>query len=152
MLGAKSDRALVGVHPDLVAVVRRAIQVTPVDFSVIEGVRTAARQSELVQSGASLTRDSRHLTGHAVDLAAYVGGRLSWDWPLYYRIASAVRQAANEEQVPIRWGGVWDRHLEDLDGLDLAGEVAEYVSRRKAAGLRVFIDGPHFELAKERYP
>lgn len=149
-LGAGSRRNLVGVHPDLVRVVERAIEITTTDFSVIEGVRSQARQTELVRAGASQTSNSRHLTGHAVDLAAYVGGRLSWDWPLYYQIADAVREAANELRIVIRWGGVWDARLNDL--ADTEAAVAGYVARRRAIGKRAFIDGPHFELPREAYP
>lgn len=153
-LGEASRRRLVGVHPDLVRVVERAISLTDCDFAVVEGVRTAERQAELVAAGASRTLASRHLTGHAVDLGAYVGGRISWDWPLYHLIADAMRAAARVEQVPIRWGGVWDRQLVELpegpDGIE--GEVSAYVARRRAAGERAFIDGPHFELPRETYP
>lgn len=145
-LGASSRRNLVGVHPDLVRVVERAIEITTQDFSVIEGLRSPKRQAELVRSGASRTADSRHLTGHAVDLAAYVGGRLSWDWPLYYQIADAMREAANELRIAVRWGGAWDARLNDL--ADTEAAVAGYVARRRAANQKAFIDGPHFELPR----
>lgn len=153
-LGASSRRNLQGVHSDLVGVVERAIGMTDCDFSVTEGLRSAARQAELVRAGASQTLQSRHITGHAVDLAAYVGGRLSWDWPLYYQIADAVRAAAKVEGVPIRWGGIWDRRLDELPAgaAALEAEVAGYVARRRAAGARAFLDGPHFELPKELFP
>jgi peptidoglycan LD-endopeptidase CwlK len=143
-LGGQSVNNLTGVHPDIVRVIRRAITITRVDFAVIEGVRQKYRQEQLVKAGASKTMDSKHLTGDAVDLAAWVGGRHSWDWPLYYDIAEAVRDAAIMEDVKLRWGGVWDRCLNDLDG-DLEDDVASYVKRRKALGKRAFIDGPHFE-------
>ena len=123
-LGKKSRSKLEGVHPDLVRVIERAIQITKVDFTVTEGLRTKARQAALVKAGASMTLNSRHLTGHAVDLAALVGGKIRWDWPLYYRIAGAVKQAAEEEQVPIDWGGDWV----------------------------TFKDGCHFQLSKKAYP
>lgn len=146
ILGGNSNANLTGVHPDVVRVVRRAITLTTVDFAVIEGRRTLTRQKQLVDSGASKTLASKHLTGDAVDLAAWVGGRHSWDWPLYYRLAEAMRDAAIIEQVKLRWGGVWDRCLNDLQG-DLEDDVADYVKRRKAMkpGESVFIDGPHFE-------
>lgn len=123
-LGARSRARLQGVHPDLVRVVERAIQLTPVDFTVTEGLRDAKRQAQLVAAGASRTMNSRHLTGHAVDVAALVGGRVSWDWPLYGRIAQAFKAAAAELGVPIVWGGDWPR----------------------------FRDGPHFELDRRTYP
>ena len=123
-LGAKSKERLKGVHPDLVRVVERAIQLTEVDFSVIEGLRTTAGQQQLVKSGASKTMRSRHLTGHAVDLAAVIDGEIRWDWPLYAKIAKAVKQAAAEVKVPIEWGGDW----------------------------RTFKDGPHWQLPWKNYP
>ena len=150
-LGATSRDRLKGVHPDLVRVVERAIRVTPVDFTVLEGLRTKARQAQLVKAGASKTMDSRHITGHAVDLGAWIGGQVRFDWPLYYRIASAMQRAARELNIPIVWGGVWDRRLNDLpDDMDAA--VAAYVRRRKDANRSAFIDGPHFELQKAAYP
>jgi len=154
VLGDGSRRRLVGVHPDLVLVVERAISLTACDFAVTEGLRMPERQRELVAAGASQTLDSRHLTGHAVDLAAYVGGRISWDWPLYYQIADAMRAAARATSIPIRWGGIWDRRLNDLPaGAEaLESEVAAYVARRRSAGAKVFLDGPHFELPREEYP
>lgn len=93
-LSQRSRAALHGVHPDLVVVVEAAIELTPVDFMVTEGLRTAARQAELVRAGASRTLNSRHLTGHAIDVAAWVDGQVRWDWPLYPRIAEAFKAAA----------------------------------------------------------
>ena len=103
-LGNKSRSKLDGVHPDLVAVVERAIQLTEQDFSVGEGLRSIDRQRELVKSGKSKTMNSRHLTGHAVDLFPYP---LSWDWEYFYPIAEAMKQAAKELGVAIEWGGDW---------------------------------------------
>lgn len=123
-LSQKSLDRLSGVHPDLVAVVKRAIEITEVDFAVLEGVRSMARQEQLLKAGASQTMRSRHLTGHAVDLGAYVGGSVRWDWPLYDKIALAMKAAALELQVAIEWGGDW----------------------------KSFKDGPHFQLTWEEYP
>lgn len=123
-LSKKSLDRLSGVHYDLVEVVKRAIEITEVDFTVLEGVRSKARQERLVKAGASQTMRSRHLTGHAVDLGAYVGGQVRWDWPLYYKIADAVKKAAAELNVPIEWGGDW----------------------------KTFKDGPHFQLPFKEYP
>ena len=123
-LSRRSLSRLDGVHPDLVRVVKRAIEITEVDFAVTEGLRTIERQRELYKAGASRTMNSRHLTGHAVDLVALVGGKVRWDWPLYERIAAAVKEAARLEGVPIEWGGDW----------------------------RTFKDGPHFQLPRDRYP
>ena len=87
-LGARSISNLRGVHPDLVAVVKRAITITEIDFTVTEGLRTKERQAQLVKAGASKTMNSRHITGHAVDVAAWVDG-VRWDWGLYAKIAVA---------------------------------------------------------------
>lgn len=106
-LGKRSRSRLGGVHPDLVKVVERAIELTSVDFTVLEGRRSRERQRKLYESGASQTLNSRHLTGHAVDLGAYVDDRVSWDWPLYYKIADAMKEAARELKVPVEWGGDW---------------------------------------------
>lgn len=124
VLGQRSLQRLEGVHPDLVRVVKRAITLTPVDFVVLEGLRTKARQKQLVASGASQTMNSRHITGHAVDLGAYAAGSVRWDWPLYHRIAAAVKEAARLEGVPIEWGGDWKN----------------------------FRDGPHWQLPHKEYP
>lgn len=123
-LSQRSRERLKGVHPDLVAVVEAAILLTPVDFMITEGLRTSARQAELVRAGASRTLNSRHLTGHAVDVAAWVDGGVRWDWPLYPRIAGAFKAAAAAAGAPLIWGGDWPR-------------------------LR---DGPHFELDRRAYP
>ena len=89
-LGANSLKELNGVHPDLVAVVRRALELSAQDFAVHDGIRTPAEQKQLVASGASQTLDSRHLTGHAVDLVPYINGKLRWEWPPIYIIAEAI--------------------------------------------------------------
>lgn len=122
MLSSRDMQRLAGVHPDLVRVISRAREAA--DFIVTEGLRTEARQRQLVAAGASQTMASRHLTGHAVDLAALVGGVVRWDWPLYDRLAQVVKRAAVEEEVAIVWGGDWPK----------------------------FRDGPHYELDRRRYP
>lgn len=148
-LGQRSLKNLQGVHPDLVRVVHATILETPVDFTVIEGVRTLERQKKLVASGASQTLASRHLGGFAVDLAAYVGGRIDWSLGLYYQIAATVQNVSKALAVPIRWGGCWLR----LDTTDKSPDelVAEYVASRRAAGKKAFIDAPHFELPEAIY-
>ena len=123
-LGKRSLGRLKDVHPDLIQVVHRAIEITMIDFTVLEGMRTIARQKKLVKAGASRTMNSRHLTGHAVDLAAYVDRRIAWDWPLYHQIAIDVKKAAVYVGVPIEWGGDW----------------------------KTFKDGPHWQLPWKEYP
>lgn len=122
--GIKSVKKMTGVHPSLKKVLYRAIEITDVDFSIIEGVRTLERQKQLVASGASKTLNSRHLSGHAVDIAPYVEGEIRWDWPLYHRLAKVMKTAAKEIGVPVEWGGDWIR----------------------------FKDGPHWQLPWGKYP
>lgn len=123
-LGPTSLLRLQDVHPDLVKVVERAIELTEIDFTVLEGRRTKERQAELLKAGATTTMNSRHLTGHAVDLGALVGGKVRWDWPLYYKIADAMKAASAERGIPVEWGGDWKK----------------------------FKDGPHWQLPHKEYP
>lgn len=123
-LSQRSLDRLAGVHPALAGVVKAAILRTPVDFMVTEGLRTPERQAALVRAGASRTMKSRHLTGHAVDVAAVVDGQVRWDWPLYPRIAGAFKAAARERGVALIWGGDW----------------------------KTLRDGPHFELDRAEWP
>lgn len=106
-LSKESLAKLSGVHPDLVKVVNRAIEITPIDFRVLEGLRTKERQIKLKAEGKSRTLKSRHLTGHAVDIAPIVKGKVSWDWDDYYPLAKAMKQAAKELNIRIEWGGDW---------------------------------------------
>lgn len=115
---------MAGIHPDLFRVVQRAIQITSVDFGITEGLRDRETQGRYVAEGKSRTMDSRHLTGHAVDVVAMVNGKVSWTFSDYERIAAAFKQAAADLQIPIIWGGDWPR----------------------------FRDGPHFELDRRVYP
>lgn len=153
-LGAKSKAALVGVHPDLVAVVQRAITLTEQDFAVYEGLRTQARQDEYLRRGVTKTRASKHLKqadgyGHAVDLVPWIDGSLRWEWPPLYKIAHAVDNAAQAMGIKLIWGGVWDKRMDEYGGSEAAIKAAvnAYVDRRRALGRTAFIDGPHFQLA-----
>jgi len=124
-LGKSSREKLAGVHPDLVRVLNRYMAETgAVDVRVTEGLRTLARQKQLKAAGASRTLDSRHLTGHAIDLCGWIAGRPDYSWPIMHRIAAGMKRAAELEGVAIKWGGDW----------------------------RTFKDGPHWELDRARYP
>lgn len=123
-LSERSLGRLEGLHPDLVDVVKRAIEITEIDFGVSEGLRTLETQKEYLEKGATTTLKSRHLTGHAVDVYAYVGGMARWEMPLYEKIAEAFKQAAYECKTPLDWGGDWTS----------------------------FKDGPHFQLSWGHYP
>ena len=105
MLSVRSEKNLVGVHPDLDKVVRKAEELSELEFIVTEGLRSKERQEQLVKAGASKTMNSRHLTGHAVDLAIVVGGEVRWDWPLYSKLSNSMKEAAKQVGVPIEWGG-----------------------------------------------
>lgn len=134
MLNSKSLQNLQGVHPHLVTIIRRAADILPktepdLSFQVTEGVRTLALQKQLVAQGASRTLNSRHIPAanglsHAIDIAIFVGGRISWEFPLYKRVSDIVKQAARELGHPIEWGGDWQS----------------------------FKDGPHFQLPFFNYP
>ena len=129
---SRSLRNLQGIHPDLRRVMERALREAPFPFIVIEGLRTPQRQKELVRIGASKTMNSRHLTGHAVDIVPFVDidkdGKVEteemYSWPLYHLLAPVVKRVATEEKVSIVWGGDW----------------------------KSFKDGPHFELNRRAYP
>ena len=123
--GSRSLKSMQGIHPDLRLVLDKALQDSPLDFVVIEGLRTKERQKQLVASGASKTLDSRHITGHAVDLLPIgVDGKPAFDWPLYNQLGPAVKKAAEELSIELDWGGDW----------------------------KSFKDGPHFELDRKAYP
>ncbi|CNE17970.1 M15 family metallopeptidase [Yersinia nurmii] len=120
-----SQRNLQGVHPDLVRVVYLALKLSEVDFRVIEGLRDSARQRQMVLNGNSQTLNSRHLTGHAVDLAPWINNTIPWnDWGAFAQVAVAMKQAAKQLQIPMIWGGDWT----------------------------TLKDGPHFELPRTQYP
>jgi len=146
-LSSRSLIKLNGVKNELHIVVAKAINFTSVDFGVICGMRTENEQRELVNKGASQTMNSRHLTGDAVDLMAYLGSRGSWELNLYDDIADAIKKAAIESNVSIRWGAAWN--IPDIR--DWSGSMEEamnhYVDERRSQGKRPFIDGPHFELS-----
>lgn len=127
ILNTTSHQRLRGVHPDLVRVVRRCAvdwADPEMGFIVTQGLRTLEEQKLLKAKGASRTLRSRHLTGHAVDLAVSVRGQIRWDWPLYAKLAKAMKAAAKAEKVPLDWGGDWAS----------------------------FKDGPHFQLPWAKYP
>ena len=119
-----SLKNLEGVHPDLVKLARRALELTQVDFRVTDGLRTLEEQQQLLAAGKSTTMRSRHLTGHAIDVVALPNNRVSWDWEYYEMLAEAFKQASVELGIPVEWGGDW----------------------------KTFRDGPHFQLPRTEYP
>ena len=150
-LSSRSLGKLEGVNPVLVDTVKRAIELSKVDFGVIYGVRSLAEQEKLYKAGRSQTMKSRHLiqpdgTSHAVDLMAYDGSNPSWDIVMYDDIADAMKAAAKETGAKICWGASW--HIDDITKWDGTMEEAmnAYIDLRRGQGRRPFIDGPHFQL------
>lgn len=147
-LSARSLNRMNGVDKSLVNVVKRAIEITEVDFGVIQGLRTVKEQEALFASGASQTMNSKHLTGRAVDCMAYIGLRGSWEMPLYFKIAEAFKRASKEQGTVIRWGGAWTcRDIAAYDGT-MEQAQSEYIAYRRSIEKSIFIDGPHFELMR----
>ena len=122
-MNQKSKDRLAQIHPDLARVIYRADEMKQMDFIVTEGIRTLERQKELLAKHATTTLKSRHLTGHAVDLAVMIGDEVRWDWPLYTKLGFVVKEAAKIEGIPLEWGGDWLK----------------------------FKDGPHFQLPWSQY-
>jgi peptidoglycan L-alanyl-D-glutamate endopeptidase CwlK len=145
-LSQTSLNRLKGVDPKLVKVVERAIELSTVDFGVTEGLRTVETQKKYVAAGKSQTMKSKHIEGKAVDLVAYVDGKVSWELNLYDNIADAMAKAAKESGVPLKWGAAWN--VPDITKWNGTMEAAmnHYVDARRKEGKRPFIDGPHFEL------
>ena len=106
-LGQGSRRKLQGIELGLVRVVEGAVPLCKIQFIVLDGVRTLEQQKAIVARGASSTLNSRHLTGHAVDLGAWMDGAVSWHWPHYHLIAAAMKESARREGYPLTWGGDW---------------------------------------------
>ena len=145
-LSQRSIDRLEPVKPELFDVVLEAISLTKVDFGVICGLRTEEEQRALVEKGASQTMKSKHLTGDAVDLMAYIDGRGTWELNVYDDIDEAMREAAKNQGVRIRWGAAWT--VPDIAEWNLSMEDAmnSYIDERRAERKRPFIDAPHFEL------
>ena len=150
-LSSRSLGKLEGVNPLLVDTVKRAIELTKVDFGVIFGVRSLETQKKLYESGRSQTMKSKHLiqpdgTAHAVDLMAYDGIDPSWEIVMYDDIADAMKAAAKETGAKIRWGAAWT--VDNIAEWDNSMQEAmnDYIDIRRKSGRTPFIDGPHFEL------
>lgn len=129
-LTQRDHERLEGAHPDLRRVIIRAASMSPIPFTVLEVLRSIERQKKLVATGASKTMKSRHLPhptdkkSRAADVAPLIDGQVSWDWPLYHKLAAVIKEAAKDESVAIEWGGDW----------------------------RTFKDGPHWQLPWAQYP
>jgi len=129
VLSDKNKLKLEGAHPDLRKVILHAAALSSIDFTILEVTRTVARQKQLFAAGATKTMNSRHIPkpdgfSRAVDIAPLDGGQVSWAWPLYFKLAPIIKQAAKECEIPIEWGGDW----------------------------RTFKDGPHWQLPFKNYP
>ena len=125
-LGKRSLDRLVGVNPSLVAVFKKACETMPFDITVLEGLRTAERQAELLKQGATKVKVSRHMSGNAIDIAPYP---IDWnDTERFKIVAHHMFAAAKELGIVIRWGGNWSRQDETVKPTSS------------------FDDMPHFEL------
>ena len=145
-LSTRSRERLIGIDSKLKEAVSLAITYTKIDFGVIEGLRTENRQRALVESGASQTMKSKHLEGRAVDLMAYVDGRGCWELNVYDEVADAMKRAAIEVDVAVRWGAAWTvTDIREWNGT-MEEAMNSYVDTRRSQGRRPFIDAPHFEL------
>ena len=126
-LSSKSKNNLQGIHPDLIKVTLRALEISfedkrlQVDFGVLKSIRTVAEQAVMVRTGVSKTKNSRHVPENnewglssAIDLMAYSNGRVTWSWPFYNKIARAMFSAAIELGVQIEWGGFWQNPNDGL--------------------------------------
>ena len=121
----KSQLRLAGVHPDLAKLVARVYEITDANFFVLEGLRTLEQEKINFAKGASQTMNSRHLTGHAIDIGACDANNvLTWEWKYYAYLAEIFKKAAAELNIPITWGGDW----------------------------KTLKDGGHFELKWSAYP
>jgi len=146
-LSTRSLTKLQGVDERLVAVVRRAIEITTVDFGVVDGVRTPKQQMEYFKKGVSqISVGGKHVEGKAVDLMAYVGARGSWELNLYDNIADAMKQAAIENNVAVRWGAAWNVGDIRMWRGTMEEAMNYYIDTRRKQNKRPFIDAPHFEL------
>jgi hypothetical protein len=104
-LSKKSLAKLDEVNPDLQKLVRNAIGLSTIDFGISEGMRTKERQKILYDTGKSQTMNSRHLTGHAVDVYAWKDGAVSWEFEDYETINVAFSQASKLTNIPYVWRG-----------------------------------------------
>lgn len=128
-LTATDEARLKRAHPDLAKIVRRAAAITTVPFTILQSDRTLAEQKANVAKGVSQTMKSRHLISpdgfvRAVDIAPLDGTKASFAWPLYFKLAPIMKQAAKDVKVPVEWGGDW----------------------------KTFKDGPHWQLPWKQYP
>ncbi len=151
-LSQRSKNNLKGVHPKLVRATELALTYSDVDFGVTCGLRTQTEQELLVAAGKSQTMKSKHLRqadgySHAVDLVAYIGGSVCWELNVYDNLADAMKKAAREVGLSVRWGGSW--HISDITVYSGTAEDAmnEYIDLRRSQSRRVFLDCPHFEVS-----
>ncbi len=150
-LGKRSRAELEGVHPDLIRVIKRAIQISAVDFGVIDGIRLMKEQLEYVRQGVSKTLESKHLPqadglGHAGDLVPYINGKYRWELKPLVKVARAMKQAAEELDINIRWGGCWQKL--NGDTRDPEQMVLDYIDQKRRQGRKPFVDTPHYELVR----
>lgn len=112
-LGVKSEQILSTVEPVLQEVVRLAIQISDIDFSVVSGLRTFEEQENFVKSGVSRTMTSKHLVGKAVDLYPWKDGKTDHSDEAYKLLARAMFKASQKLGVTVSWGGLWINFIDN---------------------------------------
>ena len=127
-LNSRSKNNLKGVHPALINVVNKSAEIVTeklpnYHFVITSGVRTLEEQKKLFAEKKTKTLNSKHLTGHAVDIAVFIDGKITWDLKEYRKIADLIKESAKELNVNITWGG----------------------------DFKSFKDGPHFEINPNNY-
>ena len=128
-LSAADEQKLKKVHPDLVKIIRKCAATTTVPFKIMETARSVAQQKENIKKGVSWTMNSRHIVSddglcRAADVVPLVNGKVSWSWPVYFKLAPQMKAAAKAVGVPVEWGGDWKKNK----------------------------DGPHWQLPWTKYP
>lgn len=130
------------MHPDLVLLSDHVLMLSEYDLVILDGLRTQEQQEALYKAGATRTRESKHLTGDALDFGVLVDGKLRWDWPLYDKLAETVYRASKHTGVHVVWGGAWHRKLTDFDCA--AGAKEDYLKACRDVERKPFLDGPHY--------
>lgn len=130
-----SLKKLEGLHPNLQKFFRELIKISPYDFSITQGVRTAEEQNKLYQQGRTTPGKivtncdgyklkSNHQTksdglGHAGDIAVLVNNKITWEEKYYKEVAMSARILM--QKYNIEWGGDW-KNFKDLPHFEYKGE------------------------------
>lgn len=121
-------------HPNLQAIAKRALEISPVDITIVHGLRGEESQNALVKDGFSTlkypksnhnqTKDPDHagtdgafFFSDALDFGPYIPGvGIFWkDTHMFAVIAGVFMAAAKELGFKLRWGGDWDMDGQTTD-------------------------------------